>query len=79
MAQLDRQASLKEELQGARRSAAGLKLQVGRLLDDLGRVRCLRFYMCLCKFITAEVVSLYGYYLRFTPYFISSPRAVPLE
>ncbi len=29
--------------------------------------------------IIAEVVSLYGYYLWLTPYFISSPRAVPLE
>jgi hypothetical protein len=34
--------------------------------------------LSLSRFFT-EVVSLYGYYLRRTPYFISSSRAVPPE
>ncbi len=36
--------------------------------------------VCFCAYIhlcIAELVSLYGYYFRLTPYCISSPRAVP--
>ncbi len=46
-----------------------------RVLPGPGAEGARDLFICLF----AEVVSLYGYYLRLTPYFISSPRAVPLE
>ncbi len=63
--------------------APALRVMLGtemvRLTTLNGAVTGLQVTSNTFFYLIAEVVSHYGYYLRFTPYFISSPRAVPLE